>query len=280
MPVTPTYPGIYIQEAPSSVHTINPAPTNIAVFIGYTHPFKTNPANFGQAVQIFGFADYQRGFGGFLRSTAYAIAGAAQYMEGGSQRYAVPANAPESSFGDMASAVNQFFLNGGTQAYVVGLLPSFLNNVWIGGSLSPPGSTGAQINTGPAGSITSVTGASWDIEGVIFTAREVTDENFVMKLTVRPIQPTTSLPGEPQADIIISYGPAAQPGGQVPSGQLPSGTITETYRRVTLDHNDPNYILTRIGTTDSPVSALVTVALRIAGAIYLRHPSYPGISSR
>jgi hypothetical protein len=41
MPITPTYPGIYIQEIPSAVHTITAAPTNIAVFIGYTHPFKT-----------------------------------------------------------------------------------------------------------------------------------------------------------------------------------------------------------------------------------------------
>jgi Bacteriophage tail sheath protein len=261
MPVTPTYPGIYIQEAPSSVHSITPAPTNIAVFMGYTHPFKTNPANFGQAVQIFGFADYQRGFGGFLRSTAYAIAGAAQYMEGGKPQYAVSASAPEASFGDMASAVNQFFLNGGTQAYVVGLLPSFLNNVWIGDAVSPPGSTGPQIVTGPTGGITAVTGASLDVGGVVFTALEVTDENFVMNLTVRLIRPATSLPAEPQADVIITYGPSSQPGGQVPSGQLPSGTVTETYRRVTLDPTDPNYILTRIGTADSPVSALVTVAL-------------------
>jgi uncharacterized protein len=261
MPVTPTYPGIYIQEAPSAVHTITPAPTNIAVFIGYTHPLKTNPDNFGKAVQILGFADYQREFGGFLRSTAYTIAGAAQYMQGGSLVYANPASAPESSFGDMASAVNQFFLNGGTQAYVVGLLPSVLNNIWMGGPLSPPGSTGPRINTSPAGVITSVTGPSLDVDGVIFAAREVTDENFVMNLTVRPIQPTTSLPGEAQADVIISYVPPTQPGSQVPSGQLPSGTVTETYRRVTLDPTDPNYILTRIGTSDSPVSALVTVAL-------------------
>src|SRR6516162_8237287 len=102
MPVTPTYPGIYIQEAPSSAHAITPAPTNIAVFIGYTHPLKTNAANFGNAVQIFGFADYQREFGGFLRSTAYAIAGAAQYLIGGSVTYANPQTAPEFSFGDMA----------------------------------------------------------------------------------------------------------------------------------------------------------------------------------
>ena len=49
MPVTPTYPGLYIEELPSDAHTIEPAPTSITVFVGYTHPFKTR--NFNEAVQ-------------------------------------------------------------------------------------------------------------------------------------------------------------------------------------------------------------------------------------
>jgi phage tail sheath protein FI len=263
MPVTPTYPGIYIQEAPSSAHAITPAPTNIAVFIGYTHPLKTNAANFGNAVQIFGFADYQREFGGFLRSTAYAIAGAAQYLIGGSVTYANPQTAPEFSFGDMASAVNQFFLNGGTQAYVVGLLPSALNNIWTGGLLSPPGSAGLPLvvtTPNPTGTpiVDSVTGAWLDIGGVTFSAREITDENFVMTLTVRPIPTTISPPGNAQADVIITYGPAPAPQPGVP---VPAGTVTETYRRVNFNPTDPNYIASRIGTAENPISALVTVAV-------------------
>ena len=104
MPVTPTYPGIYIQELPSSTHTITAAPTNIAVFIGYTHPLKTPVANLNNAVEIFGFSDYQAQFGGFVRSGAFANA----YGE-----YANPG-----VFGDMAQAVSQFFQNGGTTAYI------------------------------------------------------------------------------------------------------------------------------------------------------------------
>src|SRR5271166_4473320 len=100
MPVTTSYPGIYIQELPSSAHTVTAAPTNIAVFIGYTHPLKTSSSITGIPQQIFGFTDYQRTFGSFLRSTVYAN------------------NAGH--FSDMATAVNQFFLNGGTEAYVVG----------------------------------------------------------------------------------------------------------------------------------------------------------------
>ena len=41
MPITPTYPGVYIEELPSTSHTILAAPTSITAFVGYTHPLKT-----------------------------------------------------------------------------------------------------------------------------------------------------------------------------------------------------------------------------------------------
>ncbi len=252
MPVSPTYPGIYIQEAPSSTHTIAAAPTNIAVFIGYTHPLKTNPDNWGKPVRIFGFSDYQRGFGGFLRSTTYAISGASQWMTNGTLTFADPRVAPESSFGDMASAVSQFFLNGGTEAYVVSLLPQTdLSN----GLPDPLSVLGGVVQ--PSGL------------GISFTAREITDQNFVMTLTIRPIlPPPTSPPSGPEiADIVITYGPA--PGPQ-PGQQAPAGTVTETYRRVSLTPQllggsppqtivDANFIENRIGNAANPISGLVTV---------------------
>ena len=51
MTVPTSYPGVYIQELPSLVHTIAPAPTSVAVFVGYTHPFRTR--EFGTAVRLF-----------------------------------------------------------------------------------------------------------------------------------------------------------------------------------------------------------------------------------
>ena len=99
MPVTPTYPGIYIEELPSSAHTITASPTSIAVFIGYTHPFKTQV--FGKPIELFSFADYETWFGGFFANAVYD--GAAN------------------NFGSIAHAVNQFFLNGGSICHVVGL---------------------------------------------------------------------------------------------------------------------------------------------------------------
>ena len=68
MSVTTTFPGIYIQELPSSTHTIAAAPTSVTVFVGYVHPFKPLPPNFNQALEIFSFSDYERLFGGFYQS--------------------------------------------------------------------------------------------------------------------------------------------------------------------------------------------------------------------
>jgi phage tail sheath protein FI len=100
MPVTPTYPGVYIEELPSTSHTITPAPTSVAAFVGYTHPLKTpestaTPAPPAPAIQLFSFADYQNNFGGFFDSPWLP-----DYV---------------------GRAVFQFFLNGGATAWVVGL---------------------------------------------------------------------------------------------------------------------------------------------------------------
>lgn len=104
MPVQPTYPGLYVEELPLSAHAISAAPTSIAAFVGYSHPYLTKKYltekdQFGDAVRVFSFADFEREFGGLFASGIV-----------------------DTSLGH---AVNQFFLNGGSDAYVVGLEPKF-----------------------------------------------------------------------------------------------------------------------------------------------------------
>jgi uncharacterized protein len=84
MPITPTYPGVYIEEIPSGVRTIAGVATSVAAFVDF---FRRGPMN--QAVEIFSFADFERNFGGLDVNS-------------------------EASY-----AIQQFFLNGGTDAWVV-----------------------------------------------------------------------------------------------------------------------------------------------------------------
>ncbi len=118
MPVTPSYPGLYIEELPLSAHSISAAPTSITVIVGFTHPIKTK--NFKEAVHLFSFTEYEREFGGMFRS--------------GFIEPHVPL------------AVNQFFLNGGSDLYVVGLdttiikggnSPSYKDATELKSTLSP-----------------------------------------------------------------------------------------------------------------------------------------------
>ena len=104
MTVTTSYPGIYIQELPSLVHTITPAPTSTAVFVGYINPFYAlkPPVDYNTAILLFSFADYQANFGGF-----FSCPWQPDYV---------------------GQAVNQFFLNGGPTCYVVALQPQHYYN--------------------------------------------------------------------------------------------------------------------------------------------------------
>ena len=84
MPVTPTYPGVYIEEIPSGVRTIVGVATSITAFIGRA---LRGPVN--EPTRLQSFAEYERTFGGLW---------------------------PEST---MSYAVQHFFLNGGTDAIIV-----------------------------------------------------------------------------------------------------------------------------------------------------------------
>jgi phage tail sheath protein FI len=83
MPVQTSYPGVYVQEVPSGVRTIAGVSTSVALFVGRT---KWGPANF--PVLCLNYTDFLRTF------------------------------TDDTSQGDMARAVQLFFLNGGTKCYV------------------------------------------------------------------------------------------------------------------------------------------------------------------
>ena len=172
MSVTPSYPGLYIQEIPSNSHAIVPAPTSIAAFVGYSHPYKTKA--FNDAIELFSFSDFETYFGGLFTSGL------------------TDASLPR--------AVYQFFLNGGSTAWVYGLQPGLFNAT--GAIISRLGLTATAI-TGTA----TVTGG-----GIVFTALEPTD---VVPMQVSIINARNS---GATFDVVVTY-----------------GTRVETFRGVNID---------------------------------------------
>src|SRR3569623_53497 len=86
MPVTLSYPGVYIEELPSGVRTITGVSTSITAFIGRALRGPTNEASI-----ITSYGDFERTFGGL-------------YVD-------YP----------MTYAVRDFFRNGGSQAIIIRL---------------------------------------------------------------------------------------------------------------------------------------------------------------
>ncbi len=86
MAVQTSYPGVYVQEVPSGVRTITGVSTSVAVFLGQA---VWGPVN--EPVLCLNYSDFQRNFTSSVTQ------------------------------GDLARAVRLFFLNGGTQCYVMRL---------------------------------------------------------------------------------------------------------------------------------------------------------------
>jgi phage tail sheath protein FI len=117
MPVIPTFPGVYIEEIPSGVRTISGVSTSVTAFVGYTARGLDN-----RATRIFSFADFERACGGLDRES------------------------------ELSYAVQQFFANGGSEAYVV-RVPR--HNA-IAASIDLPDGTGATVLT-----VTALSRGAW-----------------------------------------------------------------------------------------------------------------------
>src|SRR5215469_6954715 len=87
MPVTPTYPGVYIEEIPSGVRTITGVATSIAAFVGWAPQGPTDHAQL-----VLSWPDFSRQFGGMDTRSL------------------------------LGYAVYHFFANGGQQAYIIRLV--------------------------------------------------------------------------------------------------------------------------------------------------------------
>ncbi len=90
MPVTPTYPGVYIEEIPSGVRTITGVATSITVFIGRA---QRGPVN--KATTISSFGEFERVFGTLQVDMPLAYAVRNFYSNGGSQAIIVRLFKPE-----------------------------------------------------------------------------------------------------------------------------------------------------------------------------------------
>ena len=78
MPVTVTYPGVYIEEVPSGVRTITGVATSVTAFVGRA---LRGPTDRPRLVQS--FAEFQRVFGGLWTESTMTYAVQQYFLNGG-----------------------------------------------------------------------------------------------------------------------------------------------------------------------------------------------------
>src|ERR1041385_7236725 len=73
-----SYPGVYIQEIPSGVHTITGVATSITAFVG-----RAVRGDVNEPVRIASFGDYVRNFGGLSLDSSMSYAVQTFFQNGG-----------------------------------------------------------------------------------------------------------------------------------------------------------------------------------------------------
>src|SRR4051794_29256061 len=89
------HPGVYVSEVPSGARAIEGAPTSTTIFVGETERGPLGPT------KVTSRTDYERAFGGYFRARGAAS----------------PADEPTRVL--MTYAIDGFYLNGGSTAYIL-----------------------------------------------------------------------------------------------------------------------------------------------------------------
>lgn len=175
MPVQTTYPGVYIQEAPSGVHTIVGVSTSVTAFVGAAGQGPIDEPN-----RIFSFADYQRIFGPTLDEAR-----------------------------PMGHVVSQFFANGGSQAIVVRAAAGDAQAATL--TLPDDGATAALVLTANGKGAWADRSGGIGMEVVIARDNVANPEDlFRMTITYWTVDPRTNQPvkGAEETYLNLSMSPA------------------------------------------------------------------------
>jgi uncharacterized protein len=207
MTVQTSYPGVYIQELPSLVHSIQPAPTSIAVFVGYTNPFLPS-TQYLTAIQLFSFADYQTNFGGFFSSPW------------------------EPDY--VGQAVYQFFINGGLTCYVVALQAK---EYYDSSGTSQGGVVAATLTVDADPSTAQITFTALQPAGLTAvpasgSTQAVPATGIPMQVQISNFQKTNA--SNDTADIVITYGTTVETYRKVLIGNLTSALQNSSLVSVTV----------------------------------------------
>jgi uncharacterized protein len=209
VPIIPTYPGVYIEEVQSSVHTIAGVPTSVAAFVGYSARGVTDTP-----VQVNSWGDYERAFGGLDPNSPMSYAAFLFFLNGGNVAQVVRAGAADGS-----AAPARIALSGDV------MLVATSPGIW-GDKLEAVVDTNNLSNTQSQFNLTITDGATGNTErytGVSLTLgpQAITRALAASALmNVDPGSKLTEMPAAATYPVPDAAGSGGNPGADVPLGKL------------------------------------------------------------
>ncbi len=197
MPTQVSYPGIYIEEIPSGVRTITGVATSITTFVGWAPKGPTD-----RAVRILNFQEYEKHFGP-IHPNSY-----------------------------LGYSVKQYFENGGSDAYVLRLLPENPKPPAGGGAADAPTEVEATTKLGTAPNELNLKATSpgpWAHEYAV----QIQQTGNSLRLLVL------------QIELDANGAPVVVDGKKKVLG------IVESFSRLSLNANDPRFIREVINDTEN-----------------------------
>jgi uncharacterized protein len=223
MPPVTSYPGVYVTEIPSGIRPITGVATSITAFLGRA---VKGPVH--EPVEVNGFADYQRIFGGLSKDSTLSYAVRDFFANGGGQALVVrvvPSDATESTItvsglqleaaspGAWSAGLHVEIAQGSTDQDVArnyGVQPSDLFNLTVTDRNSGVSETFVNLTVLPLGSR---------------NVQHVLEEESVLLRAVGPLPTTTPAAGE--ADV---GPPAGTDGGRLTGNDYIGGTLQANHQ--------------------------------------------------
>jgi uncharacterized protein len=226
MPVRPTFPGVYIEEIASGFRPVTAVATSTAALIG---AFQRGLLN--EAVQLFSMADFDREYGGLERDSEASYAVQQFFLNGGTEAWVVRV-ANDGSLGGGAVAASEAVIRLNEMGAPTGLLNIHAGRRIRGGSATNPGAWGNFLriavdhNGVAAGSTFNLTISEVRVDGNRTTVVQV--ENF-SNLTMTPNTANNAIQAVNQVSRLVQLDRVGLPALPVPPLAMPlpepSGTI-------------------------------------------------------
>jgi phage tail sheath protein FI len=247
MPVTTTYPGVYVEELPSGVHTIKGVATSIAAFIGWA---PQGPID--RAQLVLSWSDYYAQFGG-LDTRSYLGYGVSHFFaNGGQQAYIVRltsnATAAAVTWGNGNNTITATARNPGNWA----------NSYWIGIKNQAIAYTGTTTNGSTT--ISNMSGTAGIPVGSVITASSVPTGTTVNTVTANSVTMSAAATGTATGPIsfTLNNGRFRLQVIYAPSGAT-SFPVVESFENLSITNPDPQGRF--VGDVIRDGSSLITAAV-------------------